>query len=93
MYMDEYEGQGLKWTLRKGDKIIDSSEPTSPTTATPEAATASSDVVDKLAQAMLKVRAIKSVSAPGGTAQSESDKLAAAMLEARTRAGEAKGRD
>jgi hypothetical protein len=85
--LNEYEGQGLQWTLRRGDKIIDSSsEPTSLTTDTAGSATASSDVVDKLAQAILKARASKSVSVPAGAEPSDADKLAQAMLEARTKA-------
>jgi hypothetical protein len=72
--------------LRRGDEIIDSSEPTSPTTATPEGATTSSDVADRLAQAILKARATESVSVPVGAERSDADLLARAILDARSRA-------
>jgi hypothetical protein len=83
MYMDECKGQGLQWTLRRGSKIVDSSEPTSLAAATPEATTDSSDVVDRLAQAILKARATESASVPAGAEPSDADSLARAILDAR----------
>lgn len=73
--LNEYEGQGLQWTLRRGDEIIDSSEPT-PTTNTAEAGQDSQ--VEKLAAAMLEVRATESVSVPAGAEPSDADLLARA---------------
>lgn len=65
MYIDEYKGDGLKWSIRKGDKIIDSSHGDRPAAKPGAEAEVGGDVVARLAQAMLAIRATKSAEAKG----------------------------